>query len=78
MRPTEALDALAAHLQGHGLTRLYAASSGRIGVLSVAQGVTVWTDGKVLCWRAGDGDTRLPAADPQNAARMLAKLAREQ
>lgn len=71
MRAPEALEALSAHLQGHGLTQLYAACSGRIGVLSVACGVTVWTDGKVFCWHMDGEETRLPAADPIYAARTL-------
>ncbi len=68
MRAPEALDALSGHLQNQGLTKLYAACSGRIGVLSVACGVTVWTDGKVLCWHIDGEETRLPAADPRYAA----------
>lgn len=71
MRAPEALNALAAQLQGHGLTRLYGASQGRLGVLSVAQGVTVWTNGTVLCWHINGEETRLPAADPMYAARTL-------
>ena len=39
--PSDALNALAAHLEERGLTRLYAASSGHVGVLSVEAGVTV-------------------------------------
>ena len=62
---------MSGHLHRHGLTQLYTAYSGQLGVLSVACGVTVWTDGKVLCWRMDDGETRLPAADPHYAARTL-------
>ena len=43
-------------------------------MLSVAYGVTVWTNGRVLFWHAGDDETRLPAADPIYAARVLVKL----
>ena len=72
MRAPEALEALSGHLRRHGLTtKLYAAYSGQIGVLSVACGVTVWTDGKVLCWHMDGEDTRLSAADHTYAARTL-------
>ena len=72
--PSDALNALVAQLEGRGLTRLYAATSGHVGVLSVEAGVTVWTNGKVLCWRIGGAETRLPAADPVYAARTLIRL----
>jgi len=59
VRAPEALNVLAVHLQGHGLTRLYGATEGRLGVLSVAEGVTVWTDGKVLRWHINGEETRV-------------------
>lgn len=75
MQPSDALSALSIHLEGYGLTRMYSASQGRLGVLSVAPGVTVWCcDGKVLIWRTGGTEIRLPAADPAYAARQLAEL----
>lgn len=74
VRAPEALNVLAVHLQGHGLTRLYGATEGRLGVLSVAEGVTVWTDGKVLCWHINGEETRLPAADPAYAAWTLTRM----
>ena len=72
--PSDALTALAAQLEERGLTRLYAATSGHVGVLSVEAGVTVWTNGKVLCWHIDGEETRLPAADPMYAARTLIRL----
>ncbi len=56
------------------MNRLYGASCDRVGCLSVAYGLTVWTNGRVLCWHAGDDDTRLPAADPAYAALALVRL----
>lgn len=72
--PSDALNALASYLEERGLTRLYAATSGHVGVLSVEAGVTVWTNGKVLCWHIDGEETRLPAADPMYAARTLIRL----
>ncbi len=74
-RPSLALRALSAQLREHGLSRLYLAACARFGVLSVAPGVTVWTNGRMLWWQAGDDETTWPAADAPGAARRLAELA---
>jgi hypothetical protein len=67
----DALRALADQLQARGLIRLYGSACARIGVLSVAYGLTVWTDGRDVWWGTGDDQVRLPAADPEGAARKL-------
>jgi hypothetical protein len=72
-RPAEALHVLAAQLRGCGITNLYGAADRRFGVLSLP-GVSVWSNGRVLWWRAKDEVTTWPAADPQGAARRLAEL----
>jgi hypothetical protein len=64
--------ALAGQLQAHGITRMYGAACATLGVLSVAYGVTVWTDGRRFWWRDGDTETGWPAADPEGAAAQLA------
>jgi hypothetical protein len=43
-------------------------------VLSVACGVTVWSNGRVLWWQAGDSGITWPAADTSGAARRLTEL----
>lgn len=73
-RPAEVLRALAGLLQDRGLTRLYGSACTMLGVLSVAYGVTVWTDGQRLWWRGRDDETIWPAADPEGAADQLAHL----
>ena len=73
-RPAQVLEALAALLRQQGVTHLYSASSCLLGVLSVSAGVSVWTNGRVLWWRAGDHETAWPAADPDGAARILSGL----
>jgi hypothetical protein len=74
-RPAEALAMLAGLLRERGLTHLYAASCRMFGVLSVAREVTVWTNGRVLWWRAGPDEITWPAADAPGAAKRLAELA---
>ena len=71
--PNEALYALAGHLREQGITSLYGCACDRFGVLSLP-GITVWTNGRVLWWRAGDHETAWPAADPDGAARILSGL----
>ena len=73
-RPAQVLEALAALLRQRGITSLYGAACDRFGVLSVSAGVSVWTNGRVLWWRAGDHETAWPAADPDGAARILSGL----
>jgi hypothetical protein len=71
-RPAAALHALAAQLRERGIRNLYGASDRRLGVLSLP-GVSVWTNGQVLWWQAGDDATTWPAADPDGAAKRLAE-----
>ncbi len=60
----------------HGIGHVYARSSGRVGVVSVCLGVTVWTtDGQWLRWDALGETVTWPASDPQGAARQIARLA---
>jgi hypothetical protein len=68
----DALIALAYQLRARGLTVLYGAACRRLGVLSVAYGVTVWTDGEELWWLINDQETRWPVTDPEGAADRLA------
>jgi hypothetical protein len=74
-RPAHALRALAGRLHERGITRLYGYACERIGVLS-APGVSVWSNGRVLWWRASGEEVTWPAADPEGAAARLAALAR--
>ncbi len=73
-RPAEVLEALATLLRQRGVTHMYSVSCRLLGVLSVSAGVSVWTNGRVLWWRAGDHETAWPAADPDGAARILSGL----
>jgi hypothetical protein len=74
-RPAAAIGALEGELRAAGLTRLYAASCARFAVLSVDYQVTVWTNGRLLWWRAAGEGVSWPAADPQGAVRQLVPLA---
>lgn len=67
-RPAEALEALARQIPGPG--RFYICSDGVLGVLSLPA-VSVWSNGRVLSWRDGDGEMTWPAADAPGAARRL-------
>jgi hypothetical protein len=71
-RPAGALEALAGQI--HQGTRCYLCADRVLGVLSLP-GVSVWSNGRVLWWRAGDDETTWPAADAPGAARRLAELA---
>jgi hypothetical protein len=73
-RPADALHALAAQLRQRGITGLYGNACDRLGVLSLPA-VSVWTNGRLLWWRAGEEETTWPAADAPGAARLLAELA---
>ena len=68
-RPAEALNALAREIPEPG--RFYICSGGGIGVLFLPA-VSVWSNGRVLWWRDGNGGTAWPAADAPGAARRLA------
>jgi hypothetical protein len=75
-RPSDVMRELVTLLRTQGLTRLYWSACAVTGVVSVAQGLTVWTDGKSLRWRVNGDETRWPADDTEGAATQLAKLAR--
>jgi hypothetical protein len=70
--------ALADLLNANGITRLYGAACTMLGVLSIAYGLTVWTDGRRLWWYRDGDQTTWPATDPDGAVRILAALARDQ
>jgi hypothetical protein len=74
-QPAAALRALAAHLRAAGITQLYGSACALFGVLSVANGLTVWTNGRLLWWQTGGNQATWPATDPQGAARALTALA---
>ncbi len=73
-RPALVLRSLADQLRERGVTSLYGAACRHFGVLSLP-GVSVWTNGRVLWWQAGDDETTWPAADAPGAARLLAEKA---
>jgi fermentation-respiration switch protein FrsA (DUF1100 family) len=74
--PATAAGTLARHLTGQGFTGIYTAACNRYAVISVATGLTVWTNGRVLWWDHPTQPGTWPAADPGPAAARLAALAR--
>ena len=71
-RPAEVLQSLAGQLRESKTGgSFYICTDGVLGVLSLPA-VSVWTNGRVLWWRAADGETAWPAADAPGAARQLA------
>jgi len=74
--PARVAAALAALLARQGLTRIYVGACSVIAVISVAAGLTAWTNGRLL-WVTHDGQRETwPAADTETAAARLAALAR--
>jgi hypothetical protein len=71
--PAGLLGELAALLRSHGLDHLYATATATEGVLSVACGVTVWTNGQTLRGHTPARTFVLPAST-HAAARCLADL----
>jgi hypothetical protein len=68
--------ALADELQRrHGIAHIYGQALPVLGVLSVAAGLTVWTDGASLRWTERGSTVRWPAADIPGAAVRIAALA---
>jgi len=67
---------LAALLARHGLTRIYVADCSIIAVISVATGLTAWTNGRLLWVIHGGRKETWPATETQAAADRLAALAR--
>ncbi len=74
--PARIAAAVAALLAGHGLTRVYVAACSVIAVISVAAGLTAWTNGRLLWVTLGGQRETWPAADTEAAAARLAALAR--
>jgi hypothetical protein len=73
--PARTAQALTRQLAQHGLTGIYTAATAKFAVISVATGLTVWTDGhQFWCTHAGQRRT-WPAAEPARAAADLATLA---
>ena len=70
-RPVDALRALANQLEAHGRLSLYGAACSRMGVLSVAHGLTVWCDGHQFWWQTDHGNATWPVSDPDGAVRHL-------
>jgi hypothetical protein len=66
---------MAAKRLGNG--RPLAAASGELRVLieRLPPGVSVWTNGQVLWWRAREDETTWPAADAAGAAQRVQKYA---
>lgn len=75
LSPALALRQLAELLTWRGITRLTGSACDLIGVLSIASGVTAWTNGRVLWWRVNGEETSWPAADAEGAAARLAEQA---
>jgi hypothetical protein len=75
-QPADVLAAVEIVLRDLGLTRLYLAACPVVGVLSVAAGVTAWTDGRTLRWSHAGQQTTWPVADSEGAGRQLAELAK--
>jgi hypothetical protein len=70
-RPAQALHTLAGQLRQRGITSLYGNACDQLGVLSLP-GVSVWTNGRILWWRTGEGtQITWPATDPEGAVRLL-------
>ena len=73
--PASVAAAVAGLLARHGLTRVYVAACQVFAVVSVAAGLSVWTNGRVLWWTWAGEHRAWPAADPDGAAAHLAGLA---
>jgi hypothetical protein len=72
--PTRLLNDLAALLYHHGLTHIYGQATTTEGVLSIAYGITVWTNGTTLHCHTPNGTHSLPTSI-HAAARHLTNLA---
>lgn len=74
--PVLVLRQLADLLAQRGITRLTGFACELFGVLSIASGITAWTNGRVLWWRVNGEETSWPAADADGAAVRLAEHTR--
>jgi hypothetical protein len=74
--PAAVATALARRLADRGVTGVYTATTYKFAVISVASGLTVWTNGQQL-WSTCQGQRHTwPAADMDAAAAGIAALAR--
>ena len=76
-RPADISRELVTLLRTHGLTHVYWSAYTHRAVISVAPGLTIWTDGYHLTWICHGTRTTLPACDTSHAAEHLARLARQ-
>ena len=74
-RPVDVIRDLATLLHRRGLTRLYWSACTLFAVVSVTSELTVWTDGRILCWQQEGTETRWPISDLAGAAAHLAPMA---
>jgi hypothetical protein len=75
-RPADISRELSTLLHTHGLTRIYWSACTLLAVISVAPGLTVWTNGHHLTWTRHGTQTTWAAHDTHRAAEHLARLAR--
>lgn len=75
MSPASVVRVLDQMLRQRGITRVYSAACAVFGVISVAPGLTAWTNGRVLLWHLNGVPDAYPAADVEAAAERLAMLA---
>jgi hypothetical protein len=74
--PPRVAGELTRQLTRAGITGIYTATTAKFAVISVAAGLTVWTDGPHL-WCTCQGQRHTwPAADPAAAAAGITALAR--
>jgi hypothetical protein len=74
--PAAVATALARHLAAYGITGVYTASTYKFAVISVTEGLTVWTNGQLLwCTQAGQHHT-WSASGIAAAAAQIVTLAR--
>ncbi|MDA0567296.1 hypothetical protein LG943_23680 [Streptomonospora sp. S1-112] len=70
--PAQAVHLLHGRLTAAGWQRMYTGDRGRVAVLSLRAGLTVWCWGGQFRWRDSSGaQVTHPAADPDGAARLL-------
>ncbi|MBV2362806.1 hypothetical protein ACFPZ0_12520 [Streptomonospora nanhaiensis] len=70
--PAQAVHQLHGRLMAAGWQRMYAGELGRVALLSLRPGLTVWCWGGQFRWRDSSGaQVTHPAADPDGVARLL-------
>jgi hypothetical protein len=71
--PAAVAAALARHLAAHGITGVYTAATYKVAVISVTEGLTIWTNGPLLwCTQAGQRHTWSASALAATAAQIVA------